>query len=84
MKKEPPSSTTGRLAGLLLLMSVLVGGIGLAFDFLAASGARFWLMAEPGYRALLGAGTAVAAILAGHLLRLLLGRRLDGRRTQRR
>jgi len=73
---KPISPSRGGIAGLLLLFCVAGGGAGLAFDFASNSDRGFWLLEAPGMRAAIGAGVAVIMVLAAHLLRLSLGRRV--------
>jgi hypothetical protein len=83
MTRERPSAKRG-VAGLWLLLCMLIGGVGLAFDFAGGSGLRFWVAAGPGFRALLGVGAALATIGAAHVLRLAVGRRIGGKRKRER
>jgi hypothetical protein len=75
MSRRPQArrSRAGFGMATLFCASALVLGAGL--DFATASGSRFWFDQQPGAVALLGAGAAVAAIIAAHCVRLLLGRR---------
>ncbi|MGE0596615.1 MAG: hypothetical protein AB7P07_09615 [Hyphomonadaceae bacterium] len=74
MTHTPPLRKRSGAAGMLLLFSVAFGGVGLAFD-VTGEFERFWLGAEPGARALIGAVAAGLVVAAAHLLRLLLARR---------
>jgi len=58
-----------------LLFCATAGGLGLAFDLLRDAPGGFWLLAEPGGRALLGAGAVTAIVLIAHGARWLLVRR---------
>lgn len=75
MTRPPQTSTKRGITGLLMLFCLMSAGLGLAFDFAAGANSRFWLAAEPGARAVLGAGTVLTAIAVAHVLRLLLRRR---------
>jgi hypothetical protein len=75
---KPISPSRGGIAGMLLLFCVAGGGAGLAFDFLSDSGQDFWILQAPGMRALIGAAVALLLLVAGRLLRLLLGRKVEG------
>jgi len=72
IKPAPPKSRG--IAGVLFVCLLAVATAGLLVDVLALRGPRFSIIAEPGARAALGAGVAVAAALTGFLLRWLLGR----------
>ena len=63
----------GGAAGVVFLIAIVLGGAGLAFDLLHHQ-RGFWLGAEPGARAVIGAAAAVIVIAAAHGVRLLLGR----------
>lgn len=76
MTKTPPSPRGG-IAGLVLLFCVAAGVAGLVFDFSLLRGASAWIAAQPGARAVLGAGVALLMIAAAFLLRLILARRED-------
>jgi|CXWL01.1.fsa_nt_gi TRAP-type uncharacterized transport system substrate-binding protein len=56
--------TPGGVAGVWLVICTAALAAGLAFDFMTAHPAPFWIAA--------GAGAAVYAIVAGHVARLLL------------
>jgi hypothetical protein len=71
------SPSRGGIAGMLLLFCVAGGGAGLAFDFLSDNGPGFWILEMPGARALVGGVAAAVLVLAAHVLRLLLGRKVN-------
>lgn len=66
----------GGAAGILFLACVAGGGAALAFDLTLNGDYGFWLGAQPGARAVIGALAAVFVIFAGHLARALLARRV--------
>jgi hypothetical protein len=70
-----PNPPRGGVAGLWLLFCAVAGGAGLAFDVVLHPGRGFWIGAEPGARAAIGALVAVFAIASAHLVRLVLSRR---------
>jgi hypothetical protein len=70
----PKRKPGGGAAGPLFLFCAAIAAAATAFDFNLGGGADFWIGAEPGGTAALGAGAAALAVLAGHALRLLLGR----------
>jgi hypothetical protein len=74
---KPISPSRGGIAGMLLLFCVAGGGAGLAFDFLSDSGQDFWILQAPGMRALIGAAVGALLLVAAHILRLLLGRKVN-------
>jgi hypothetical protein len=66
---------------MLILFSLALGAAGVAFDFGANTARAFWVGAEPGARALIGLAAIIVAIVAAHVLRLILARRpLKGER----
>lgn len=78
MTRKPLPSARGGVAGLALLFCATAGGVGLAFDLLRDNpSGSFWLLAEPGGRALLGAGAVTAIVLIVHAARWLLARRAE-------
>ncbi len=80
MIKPPPPKTTG-IAGMVLLLCGTAAGAGLGFDVLNGNEARLGLVAQPGARAVLGVGVAVAVILVAHALRFVLGRKITPQDT---
>jgi hypothetical protein len=74
---KPISPSRGGIAGMLLLFCVAGGGAGLAFDFLSDSGQDFWILQAPGMRALIGVAVGALLLVAAHILRLLLGRKVN-------
>ncbi|HRP11055.1 MAG TPA: hypothetical protein PLK37_08485 [Terricaulis sp.] len=75
MTRKPLPSPRGGVAGLALLFCATAGGAGLAFDLLGDAPAGFWLLADPGGRAMLGAGAVTILVLIAHGARWLLARR---------
>lgn len=71
------SPSRGGIAGMLLLFCVAGGGAGLAFDSLSNTTPGFWILEMPGARAAIGVGVALILVAAAHLLRLLLGRKVE-------
>jgi hypothetical protein len=57
-----------------MLFCFSAGAAGLAFDVLRDAPGAFWILAEPGGRALLGAGAVAAIVLIAHAARWLLAR----------
>lgn len=76
MTKPPKSrkSGGGGGAGPLLLFCAAAAVAGTAFDFASESAAGFWIGAQPGGGAALGAGAAAFAVLAGYAARAFLAR----------
>ena len=66
-------------AGMLFLFAIALGGAGLAFDLALNHERGFWIGAEPGARAVIGAAAGIFVVAAAHIVRLLLGRALDGK-----
>lgn len=81
-----PKAPRGGAAAMLFLFSVAGGGAGLAFDLALNPERGFWIGAQPGAQAVIGVAAAVFVVLAGHLARVVLGRRRgqDGEREGRR
>jgi hypothetical protein len=75
MSRRPQTRRRRAGFGLAVLFCASAAVLGTGLDFATASGARFWLDQQPGALALLGAGAAIAAVVVGHCVRLLLGRR---------
>ena len=67
---QPPR---GGAAGLWLLFCAVGGGAGLAFDLVLHPGRGFWLGAEPGARAVIGATVALFAVAAAVTFYPLIG-----------
>lgn len=63
------------VAGVVFLIAALSGGLGLAIELLRGPAPAFWIGAEPGARAAIGAGAAVIVIAAAALARIVLGQR---------
>ena len=70
----PQAPQRGGGIGVLFLFAIVIGGAGLAFDLILNHERAFWIGAEPGARAVLGAVAGIAVVAAGHLMRLVLGR----------
>lgn len=77
MTRKPFPPSRGGVAGLALLFCATAGGVGLAFDLLRDAPGAFWILAEPGGRAALGAGAVTAIVLIVHAARWLLARRAE-------
>lgn len=71
---HPPQR--GGIAGLAFLFCATALGGGLAFDFINHAHG-FWIGAEPGGRALIGAAAVLFVALAARVLQLILSRRED-------
>jgi hypothetical protein len=72
IKPAPPQSRG--IAGVLFVCLLAVATAGLLIDMLVVRGPRFSVLADPGMRAVLGAGVAGLAALTAFALRWLLGR----------
>jgi hypothetical protein len=75
MIKPPPPKATG-IAGLVFLFCAVAAVAGVGFDLMNGGAGRLSIIAQPGARAVLGVGVAVAAILLAHALRFALGRKI--------
>lgn len=75
---QTPKPQRGGAAAMLFLFCLTGGGAGLAFDLVLNPDRGFWLGAQSGAHGVIGAGAALFVVLAGHLARVLLGRR-DGK-----
>jgi len=73
-KAAPPR---GGVAGLALLFCFTAAALGLAFEFGLGAPGGFWIGAQPGAAAIIGAGAAIACALAARLAHLVFGKR-DG------
>lgn len=71
---QPPQR--GGVAGLAFLFCATALGAGLAFDFMTHEHG-FWVGAEPGGRALIGAAAVVFVVLAARVLQFVLSRSDD-------
>lgn len=69
-----PAPQPGGVAGVWFVICAAALAAGLAFDFMTAHPAPFWIAAGAGAAAAIGAAAAVYAIIAGHIARLLLRR----------
>lgn len=83
MSRAPRRPRVRAGLGLSLLFSMASLLIGTGLDFATASGPRFWIDEQPGALALLGAATALAAVLVAHVVRLLVGRRVAAKEGER-
>lgn len=72
IKPAPPQSRG--IAGVLFICLLAVATAGLLIDVFVMRGPRFSILADPGARAVLGAGVAAAAALTAFAIRWLLGR----------
>jgi hypothetical protein len=72
----------GGIAGLLLVfcLAALIGG--LAVDYLASARGGFWIDAQFGAAAAVGAGAAAFALVSARVTRLLFGRRYEAQRGE--
>ena len=74
MTKKLKRNNSGGAAGPLFLVCAAAAAAGTAFDFNLAAASSFWLGAQPGGAAALGALAAAFAVLAGYGARALLER----------
>lgn len=63
------------VAGAAFFVFAIIGAAALGADIALGGANRFWIGAEPGARAAIGAGVALIAALGAHGARLLLARR---------
>lgn len=77
MIRPTPPRPSG-IAGLLFLFCVVCLIAGVGFDAISDSDVRFGLASQPGARAMIGVAVAVGAVVLGHALRLVLGRKSKG------
>jgi hypothetical protein len=75
MTPPPKATPRGGAAAMLTLFALAAGGAGLGFDLALNPDRGFWIGAEPGARAAIGAAAAMFVIVSGHVGRLLLARR---------
>ncbi len=75
IKPAPPKSRG--IAGVLFVCFLAVATAGALIDLFALPSQRGSLLTQPGARAALGAGVALAAVLIGLALRWALGRPLS-------
>ena len=61
------------IAGIAFALCAALTVLGLAIEVLRGPAPAFWIGAEPGARAVIGAGAAVVVIAAAALLRMMLG-----------
>ncbi len=76
MIKPPPPKSTG-IAWLALLFCVVALAAGTGFDAMSGGDNRLGVVSQPGARAVLGVGIAVAAVVTARVFRLVLGRRIE-------
>lgn len=72
------------IAWLAFLICGALAGLGLAIEFMRGPAPAFWIGAEAGARAVIGAGAALVVIAAAALLRLTLGSRAEIEKGARR
>jgi len=70
--RAPPPNPRGGIAGVWLVFSIAGAAAGLGLSILSRGPSEFWLGAEPGGGAAIGAGAAVFALLAARVARLAL------------
>jgi hypothetical protein len=70
---QPPPR--GGVAGMWFLICAAVFALGMFLEFRAEDEPAFWVGAEPGAEAAIGAGAGVLAVIAGALARMVLARR---------
>lgn len=73
----PPHNPRGGIAGVWLLFCIAAGAAGLGFSFLSRGQSDFWIGAQPGGGAALGASAAVFVLIAVRLARVVLRARGD-------
>lgn len=79
MSQTPSPSPRGGAAAMFFLFCIAGGAAGLGFDFALNPAHAFWIGAQPGARALLGAIVALFVIVAARFSRLLLARATQAR-----
>ena len=84
MSENPKSPRNAGMGGVLFLCCAAATVAGVAGDFLNAQDTAFWLGAETGGAAAIGAGAAAFAVIAGIAARLLLARRAEDAKGGRR
>lgn len=77
MSKTPQTPSQSGLLGVAILFCAVAAGAGVAFDFALRGRDGFWLGAQPGGAAALGACAALFAVLAARGARWLLARRVQ-------
>lgn len=80
MSANKPEAAGRGWAGRILLGAGVLLALGLILDFLTAQ-ASFWAGAAPGVRAAIGLAAALFAILAGHVARVALTRKIEDEKT---
>lgn len=75
IKPAPPQSRG--IAGVLFVCLLAVATAGLLIDLFVIRGPRFSILVDPGIRAALGAGVAVAAAAIAFVVRWALGRPVE-------
>ena len=73
-----PKPPRGGAAPMLIMLSVVVFAIGLAFDLGLNQSRAFWIGAEPGARAVIALAAVLLVVVASRLLRMALGRSEQG------
>ncbi len=77
MSKRPRTPSQSGLLGVATLLCFVAAGAGAAFDFALRGREGFWVGAQPGGMAALGAAAAVFTVAAAHAARWLLARRMQ-------
>jgi|CXWL01.1.fsa_nt_gi hypothetical protein len=72
---ETPKPQRGGAAAMLFLFCLALGGAGLAFDLALNTERGFWIGAQAGAQAVIGAGAAAFVVIAAYLARAVLARR---------
>jgi hypothetical protein len=75
MSKRPQPPSQSGLVGVAILFCFVAAAVGLGFDFAVRARGNFWIGAEPGGAAAIGAGAAVFSVLAARAALLILRRR---------
>ncbi len=74
MTKPSKKTEGGGIGGVLFLCSAAVAAAGITADFLAHDDPAFWLGAQDGGAAAMGAGAAAFAVFSAYVARALLAR----------
>lgn len=80
---KKPSRNAG-MGGVLVLICAAAAAAGVAGDFINTQDTPFWLGAETGGAAAIGAGAAAFVVLAGFAARLVLAGRTKDPKGERR
>lgn len=75
MSRTPRAPSQGGLLGVATLFCGVAAIAGLAFDFALRGPGGFWIGAQPGGAAAIGASAAIFAVLAARVARLILARK---------